>query len=269
MREALRWAWMVAGMTVLALGIRLQVMAGLGLGPWDVLHMGLSRTLPITFGQATQLVGFTLILACLALRFPVRAGTVLNMIYVGIAYDLIARWLPIPDRSGPTSGGVGPSGPGGWWGSVAGGAGASWLYLVVGVWVLALGSAWYLSAGTGAGPRDGLMLALAARLMGGGQERPRSLWPVRAGIEGSATLTGYLLGGPVGAGTLAVAALMGPAVASMVWLLAPVRRFWERTESGEGAAWRGRAVRRRPSPQGGGSWWPWWGSRIAAKRRPG
>lgn len=212
LRSALRWLWMVAGMTVLACGIRLQVLAGLGLGPWEVLHMGLSLRLPVTFGQASQLVGLLLVGGAWLMGEPPRPGTLLNMWYVGAAYDVIAASGLIPEPRGALG---------------------AWAWLVAGITLMAGGSAWYLSAGLGAGPRDGMTLALARRIRRrwpgqgpGGLRAEPGVGPVRMALEGGATLAGYLLGGPVGAGTAAVAALIGPAMALAIPRFAFARRWW-------------------------------------------
>lgn len=226
-----RWVSMFAGMTVLALGIRLQVLADLGLGPWDVLHMGLSRNLPITFGQASQIVGLALVAAAFALREAPRWGTLLNMWYVGAVYDVIEARLPIPRPEGLL---------------------LQWLFLLAGVGLLATGSAWYLSAQLGAGPRDGMTLALARRLSAlragrlsrllKADGRARHLVrtapgvaPSRILLEGTALVTGYLLGGPVGPGTVGVAVLIGPSMALCIPRFAFTRRWWTQpAPQGEG-----------------------------------
>ncbi|MDQ3958695.1 MAG: hypothetical protein M3273_10275, partial [Actinomycetota bacterium] len=68
-----------------------------------------------------------------------------------------------------------------------------------------LGSALYIGANLGAGPRDSLMVAAATRL-----HTPVGL--ARAAIEGSALLSGWLLGGAVGLGTLLFVVAIGPSV---------------------------------------------------------
>lgn len=214
-RSLMRWLWMVAGMTLIAWGIRLQVVANLGLGPWDVLHMGLSLCLPITFGQANQLVGLVLVLGAWAMGEPPRLGTLLNMWYVGAAYDLIEAWQLVPLPRGML---------------------AAWVALLAGIALLAVGSAWYLSAGLGAGPRDGMTLALARRLVRGraGRRAPAGarvrsepgVGMARVLLEGSATLAGYALGGPVGVGSIVVAALVGPGLAVAIPWFRFARRWW-------------------------------------------
>jgi uncharacterized membrane protein YczE len=76
---------------------------------------------------------------------------------------------------------------------------------VIGVGTIGVGSALYIKAGLGAGPRDGLMLVLSRRTH-------QRVGLVRAGIELTALLAGWLLGGTAGVGTAVFALGIGPAV---------------------------------------------------------
>jgi len=164
------------------LGLR----AGLGVAPWDVLHDGIRRVSPLSFGTATILVGVVLVAVALAAGIRPGPGTLANMLAIGvfadamlatgIAGDLDAR--PLPLRLLAVAGGVG---------------------------LVALGTALYIGAGLGSGPRDSLMLALSART------RLR-VGVVRALIEGSVLVVGWLLGGAAGVGTVLYAFGIGPAV---------------------------------------------------------
>jgi uncharacterized protein len=77
--------------------------------------------------------------------------------------------------------------------------------VLAGVGLVALGSALYLGAGLGSGPRDSLMLALSART-----RLPVGL--IRGLLEASVLGVGWLLGGVVGVGTVLFAVGIGPAV---------------------------------------------------------
>ncbi len=77
--------------------------------------------------------------------------------------------------------------------------------LLGGIAAMGLGSALYIGAELGAGPRDSLMVAVATRF------RVR-IGVARAVIEGSALGIGWLLGGTLGVGTAVFALLIGPAV---------------------------------------------------------
>ena len=84
--------------------------------------------------------------------------------------------------------------------------------LVIGLVLFGIGTALYIGAGLGAGPRDSLMLVGARRLH-------TRVGAVRAGIEVAALVAGVLLGGRVGIGTVLFAALIGPSVEASFWVL--------------------------------------------------
>lgn len=179
----LKYGYMIFGLAVLALGVTLTIEARLGLASWGVLHQALENLTPLTFGQATQLVGLCVIVVGWSLGVGPRLATFLNMALVGWFIDLFRVQL----GPGPES-------------LVLRG-----IYLVSGVAVMGLGIAMYLSADLGAGPRDTLMIALVRR----------TGWPVstlRSTLELGVMVLGWLLGGPVGVGTVVGLVLLGPAV---------------------------------------------------------
>ena len=77
--------------------------------------------------------------------------------------------------------------------------------LLVGVVGNGLAGALYISARLGAGPRDGIWVALVERT-------GLSVRLVRTGIEVTVLATGFLLGGTVGIGTVLYALAIGPLV---------------------------------------------------------
>ena len=211
-RRALAWVRLFAGLWLFAAGVVLGLRAGLGVAPWDVLHDGIRRVTPLSFGTATILVGVVLVAVALAAGIRPGPGTLANMLAIGlfadamlatgIAADLDAR--PLPLRLLAVAGGVG---------------------------LVALGTALYIGAGLGSGPRDSLMLALSART------RLR-VGVVRALIEGSVLVVGWLLGGAAGVGTVLYAFGIGPAVELAFRLLRvqpPARR--EPRTGGRERAW--------------------------------
>lgn len=180
---ASRLALLMAGLLLFALGSAWTYKAHIGLGPWDCFHLGLHLHLPITQGQAGILTGVVIVLLSLLLGIRPGTGTLCNMVFVGLFFD---AWNTVlPD---------------------GGDAGLGWQLVldVLGVLVIGLGSGLYIKANLGAGPRDSLMLALTRR-------SGRRVSLVRAGVELSALTFGFLLGGPVGAGTLGYALGVGPA----------------------------------------------------------
>jgi uncharacterized membrane protein YczE len=169
------------GLVLCGLGIALMVRADLGLGPWDVLHQGVSERTGIPIGTVGILVGLVVLALWLPLRERMGLGTVCNVIVIGVVIDLTLLVLAEPS-SMP----------------------ARVTFLVVGAFLFGPGSGLYIGARLGPGPRDGLMTALAAR--------GPSVRLVRTGIELTALAIGFLLGGSVGAGTLLFALTIGPNV---------------------------------------------------------
>jgi uncharacterized protein len=182
----LAWVRLFAGLWLFAAGVVLGLRSGLGVAPWDVLHDGVRQVTPLSFGTATILVGVVLVAVALAAGIRPGPGTLANMLTIGlfadamlatgIAGDLDAR--PLPLRLLAVAGGVA---------------------------LVAIGTALYIGAGLGSGPRDSLMLALSGRM------RVR-VGVVRALIEGSVLVVGWLLGGAAGVGTVLYAFGIGPAV---------------------------------------------------------
>ena len=180
------WPRLLVGLAAFSTGIVMTLWADLGLPPWDVLHDGLRKTTPLTFGMAAIAVGVFLVVACLFAGIRPGPGTLANMILVGVFIDLlIATQL----------------------GAGVGDEVLVWriLMLVGGIATMGIGSALYIGAQLGTGPRDSLMVAIATKL------RVR-VGVARAVVEGSALLTGWLLGGTVGIGTAVFAVTIGPAV---------------------------------------------------------
>jgi uncharacterized membrane protein YczE len=187
-----RMTGVALGLMPFALGIVLTLRAGLGLGPWLVLSDGLTRVLPLSFGLATILVGLLVVVVAAALGIRPALGTLMNMTLVGLYADAILATGLLPDL-----------GAAGWDARLVG---LRITFLAVGIALTGLGTALYLKAGLGAGPRDGLMLGLSRRLR-------RPIAPVRTGIEVTVLALGVLLGGSAGIGTLVYALGIGPAVA--------------------------------------------------------
>lgn len=176
-----RLAQLLPGLAACGVGLALMVRAHLGLGPWDVLHQGLSERTGLSIGVLVILVGFLVLFGWVPLRQPMGIGTLLNVSLIGLVLDAVAAVVPEPE-----------------------GLAARWTLLLTGVLLMGLGSGLYIGAGLGPGPRDGLMTGLAAR--------GYSLRLVRTLIELSALIAGWVLGGTVGVGTLVFAFGIGPLV---------------------------------------------------------
>jgi len=200
---AARLLKLMLGLILFGVGIWLGLQADLGVGPWDVLHGGLADKLGTPFGRTS--IGVSVIVFVIGLLARVRPGigTVANVFVIGAVIDLLLGSSLLD--------------------GVAGGPLALRLLTTAGgIASVAVGSALYLGAHLGPGPRDGLMLAIHART-------GWSVGAARAALELSVLVIGVLLGGPVGIGTLAFALGIGPAVqvAFRVLRQVPVRRTVE------------------------------------------
>ncbi|EFE08485.1 YczE/YyaS/YitT family protein [Citrobacter youngae] len=192
------------GLALYGVSTAMFVRADLGADPWNVFHLGVANLLSMNIGVVIIAVGVLVLLAWIPLRQRPGFGTLSNVIMIGLAAD--AALVVIPGfESLPARGAL----------------------LVTAVILNALATSLYIGAGFGAGPRDGLMTGIHA-LTG---------WPVRrirTAIEVSVLLTGWLLGGTVGVGTVLYALAIGPLIQiCLPWFrYQPQSRIRARSESG-------------------------------------
>ena len=176
-----RWTFFFVGMMVLSLGISMTIKGQrLGIGPWDVLHVGLNENFGLTIGTWGIITGFMIIIGTAAVlkEWP-KIGTWINMVFIGVFIDIF-NWL-LPEFQS---------------------LGAQSLIFILGVIVMGYGVGIYVSPNIGAGPRDGLMLVFVEKM-------GMSLKKARTIIEVSVAVLGWILGGPVGVGTVLIAFLLG------------------------------------------------------------
>jgi uncharacterized membrane protein YczE len=169
------------GLVLCGFGIALMVAGDLGLGPWDVLHQGLSNRIGLPIGTVTIAVGALVMLLWLPLRERPGLGTVLNVLLIGIVLDLTLLVLDTPESLVLRA-----------------------AMMLTGPLVFGIGTALYIGAGLGPGPRDGVMTGLARRGL--------PIAAVRTAIELTALGGGWLLGGTAGFGTIVFAFGVGPVV---------------------------------------------------------
>lgn len=186
MRKLLAWRWVffMGGMVIMSLGISLTIKGQrLGIAPWDVLHIGLYENIGLTIGSWSILTGLLIVtITSIFLRQWPRLGTWLNMLVIGLFIDFF-NWLLPEVTSLPLQ----------------------ILCFALGVFVLSYGVGVYVAPNLGAGPRDSLMLLFVEKF-------GWSLRAVRTSIEAVVTLAGFLLGGPVGIGTIIVVLVSGPII---------------------------------------------------------
>ncbi|WP_299924631.1 hypothetical protein [uncultured Nocardioides sp.] len=179
-RLARRLPQLYVGLFLYGVSLALMVRGALGLAPWDVLHSGFVRHVPMTLGQAVVLFSFVVLVLWIPLRETPGLGTISNAVVVGLSADATLAVLDRPE-------------------AIAGRLGL----MVGGVLLCGLASALYIGAQLGRGPRDGLMTGLARRT-------GLSLRLVRTGLEVAVVVIGLLLGGVLGVGTVVYALAIGP-----------------------------------------------------------
>ncbi len=172
---------LLLGLVLCGFGIALMVAGDLGLGPWDVLHQGISNRIGVPIGTVTIAVGALVMLLWLPLRERPGLGTVLNVLLIGIVLDLTLLVLDTPESLVLRA-----------------------VMMLSGPLIFGIGTGLYIGAGLGPGPRDGVMTGLARRGL--------PVAGVRTAIELTALGGGWLLGGTAGAGTIVFAFGVGPVV---------------------------------------------------------
>ncbi len=177
----LRLLKLFSGLFLYAVGIVLAINADIGLAPWEAFHQGISRTTGITIGQASIIMGLIIVLVNAFMKEKLGFGTLANMLFIGLFMDLLMLngLMPIYRNIG-----------------------AQVAMMVSGMFVIGIATYLYISAGWGAGPRDGLMVVLT-------KKTGKSIRLVRGSIEICVVTMGYLMGGSIGVGTLIMALFVG------------------------------------------------------------
>ena len=181
--------YLLLGLLLFGLGEAILIAAGAGVSPWTVLAQGVTNHTDWSIGFSTFIISGSILFLWIPLRQIPGIGTILNVIIIATVIEFALQYLPVTEESF-----------------------SQFLYILVGVLTTGIGGGIYLTANLGAGPRDGLMTGLQC-LTGA-----PVAW-VRNGIELSAVLIGWSLGGVVGVGTLLFAFLIGPSVAFSLFVL--------------------------------------------------
>lgn len=183
-KYAIRWTFYIVGLLLMSLGISLTIQGqSLGIGPWDVLHVALFELFGLTIGSWSIIIGFLLILMVVIFekRWP-QIGTWLNIILIGSFIDFYNWILPTPESL------VGQG-----------------IFFILGVIVMGIGAGTYVAPRVGAGPRDSIMMMIVDRT-------GAKVKTVRTSMEVGVALIGWLLGGPIGIGTVIIALMLGQLV---------------------------------------------------------
>ena len=173
---------LIIGLFLFGLGEAIIIGSGSGVSPWTVLAQGISTRSDLSIGMATFFISIAILIFWIPLKQVPGIGTILNAIIIASAIDLTLPYLPQPDDIT-----------------------FKIIQACFGILVVGLGSGIYLCSNLGPGPRDGLMIGLQ-------KQTNTSLPAIRTIIELSAVISGWLLGGVVGVGTILFVFGIGPCV---------------------------------------------------------
>ena len=163
------------GLLVFSFGVHLTIFANIGLAPWDCLGMGISYHTPLNYGLSMTVIAITVLIIDILLKEKIGYGTLIDALLTGNFVQLFNSLNPLPLNTNV-------------WLGIA--------IMVAGFIFMALGMAIYMKSEQCCGPRDALLFGLWKRM-------PRiPIGVVEVALWAVVLLIGWLLGGPVGIGTL-------------------------------------------------------------------
>lgn len=169
------WLQIVLGLFVFSFGVHLTIFAGIGVAPWDCFGMGVANHTPLNYGLAMTATSVLILIIDLLLRERIGFGTIIDALLTGNFVELFNQINPLPENRSV------------WLGV---------LIMLAGLAIMAVGQWIYMRAAQGCGPRDSLLVGIGKRL------KRLPIGAVQMFIWGAVLLVGWLLGGPVGVGTL-------------------------------------------------------------------
>ena len=173
-----RYIQAVTGITMIGIGVAFNYMANLGLGPWGVLHDGISKTISITYGQAGIMTSLISLLLWIPLKQKPGIATIFDAFWIGLTADFVINI--IPDAPSLV---------------------IQIIYLITGITLIGLGTAIYVGGDLGAGPRDGIMVGL--------EKLGLKIGTARTLLEFVAFSIGFLLGGKIGIASIIIVLSIG------------------------------------------------------------
>ena len=186
--------YLMLGNWLYGTGEAILIKADIGQSPGTVLAQGIQNLTGDTIGWTSFYISIGVMFLWIPLKNKVGIGTVLNIIFVSVAIDVMMPFFPSPDSYA-----------------------VSVVMVIIGILVIGLGSAFYIPSNLGPGPRDGLMTGLHYRT-------GIPIGRVRFVIEAAFLLAGWLLGGSVGLGTVLVTVLVGEVVAIFFGIVSRVSK---------------------------------------------
>ena len=196
--------YLMLGNWLYGTGEAILIKADIGQSPGTVLAQGIQNLTGDTIGWTSFYISIGVMFLWIPLKNKVGIGTVLNIIFVSVAIDVMMPVFPSPDSYA-----------------------VSVVMVLIGILVIGLGSAFYIPSNLGPGPRDGLMTGLHYRT-------GLPIGRVRFVIEAAFLLAGWLLGGSVGLGTVLVTVLVGEVVAIFFGIVSRVSKPAEKPTKNSG-----------------------------------
>ena len=169
------WLKIIFGLLVFSLGVHLTIRANLGVAPWDCLGLGISYHTPLNYGLAMTSISVIILLIDILMKEKIGFGTIIDALLTGNFVQMFNDIDPFPKTTGIFAG---------------------MIIIVAGLALMALGQFFYMTSAQCCGPRDTLLVGLGRRL------GRLPIGAVQVILLGSVLFAGWLLGGPVGIGTL-------------------------------------------------------------------
>ena len=174
-RIVLQWVRIVLGLLVFAFGVHLTIYANIGLAPWDCLGMGIAKHTPLNYGLSMTVMALVILGIDLLLKERIGFGTIIDAVLTGNFVQMFNDLNPLEENRNI-------------WAGI--------LIMLCGFVFMALGMWIYMKGEQCCGPRDSLLVGLGKRL-------PKvPIGFVEVLLWAAVLLAGWLLGGPVGIGTL-------------------------------------------------------------------
>ena len=177
------------GLTLFGLGEGLLIVSLTGASPWTVLAQCISLNVDFSIGTVTLFISLGVLFFWIFLNQKPGIGTFLNALIVAVMIDISIAFVTTPESFI-----------------------FQLLLAIFAVFIVGLGSGFYLVANLGPGPRDGLMTGIQ-------RKTNYPIAAVRAFLEITVVSIGWYLGGTVGIGTLLFAFGVGPAVALGLYIV--------------------------------------------------
>lgn len=192
MRKIIKeWIEIVIGLLIFAFGVHFTIVADIGLAPWDCLGMGISKHTPLNYGIAMTSVSVIILILDLLMKEKIGFGTIIDALLTGNFTNFFIEYSPCKPNN----------------------VFVSILFILIGLSLMALGQYFYMKAGQGCGPRDSFLIGVGKRL-------PHvPIGVVEILIFALVLIFGYVLGGPIGLGTILSTGCCGIAMQAVFNLL--------------------------------------------------